>query len=246
MTETTKPKKDTSPSGFGFTGRKERWSLLEHAAILHCQRIAREKRESRLPKPVIVDIGCGAGHFVDKIIQAGTKVVGIDREDNLVDEYRDYLRNGSLRFIKKPSANVTKKELPREINGLTAFRVLHWMPNKEAIDSIRQVASAMPTGSQLFFSVAALNGRLDRGYEEHRDKPIAERFGTPLLAPQEFRQPLTLYSQEEASAFAKHCVFDVSNMNNSGWGICNIRASRMDRNRRYFEGTTFPPPAPAG
>lgn len=96
----------------------------------------------------ILELGCGTGRVALHLARRGHRVIGLDREQELIDELID--RAGNLP-VEAICANVLDFELEQHVPlALASMQFLHLMPSKEErLRCLRQVREALRPGGVL-------------------------------------------------------------------------------------------------
>lgn len=79
------------------------------------------------PPASVIDIGCGTGAHASALRQRGFQVVGVDRDEGMVQ--RASQRDPDVEFL---TADVVDMDLGRRFDAALSNAALHWMPDQAA------------------------------------------------------------------------------------------------------------------
>ncbi|OHA46460.1 MAG: hypothetical protein A3A80_04225 [Candidatus Terrybacteria bacterium RIFCSPLOWO2_01_FULL_44_24] len=148
-----------------------------------------------MPRPKILDVGCGTGISTRQLTQRGANVIGVDRDQDMLKRAKEN-QEPSINYI---SAAVT--DLPFEdesFDAVCAFSAFHWFANNKALGEIYRVLK--PQGA--FFIVNKVDdGDFKTGYrmvmapfiEGHMPDPTQKYQWSDLLAKNHFGDIETKY-----------------------------------------------------
>jgi SAM-dependent methyltransferase len=114
--------------------------------------------ESLKPSSVVLDFGCGSGHFLDLAIQRAQRVVGIDFSSNCVDAATAKGHEALL-----GEAGQAWPGRPGEAHHITAFHVLEHLPQP---GEVFQQADRLGTADVQLWLAIPSNQRASRRYGE--------------------------------------------------------------------------------
>ena len=182
---------------------------------------------SNAHKPVrVIDIGCGQGGQLARMIKAGaTLAVGVDTENysdavfSLADPHcHTVFVQGDLAYCEEWVLPETQYEI------VLSQRTIHYIPYMAAVSAINGIADLMHDGSRLFISASGLHSELGIGYAD-ADKQIGERFGFLAQEMQEkhnIKHKVCLYSLEDMETLLVDAGMHVEFLWKSDFG--NIKA----------------------
>ncbi|WBL26648.1 class I SAM-dependent methyltransferase [Zunongwangia sp. HGR-M22] len=75
----------------------------------------------------ILDLGCGAGQLTQQIADAGTKVIGMDASETMIENAKTHFPN--IKFEVGDAANF---RFPKKFDAIFSNATLHWVKNYRA------------------------------------------------------------------------------------------------------------------
>lgn len=179
-----------------------------------------------LQTPRVLDIGCGAGGQSIRMAQVGACVVGVDLEDFFIEFARLNQVNGlNQEQLTFTSGNVVDV-LPKldSFDSALSQRTFHYLPYQTALEVLQELKKHV-TG-KLFISLSGFKSELGSGYPD-RDKPVEQRFSKlsdEMSAKHHIREPLCLYTEEEARELLEKAGWSVENIYSSSFGNIKVIA----------------------
>lgn len=167
-------------------------------------------------KPVVLELGCGAGGLTTHLMGAGATVCAVDIED-----YSEELQvNGierSVHFITCDMRHLPTEYFETTYAAVIMQRVLHYIPHVDAIRLLRQLHNV---SDRLYISVSGIGTEMALYYKD-RQQPLARRFGPLDRTGQDMfsiRAPICLYSQDEFVKTLNAACWEVERVWTSAFG----------------------------
>lgn len=167
-------------------------------------------------KPVVLELGCGAGGLVTHLVAAGATVKAFD-----IDDYSENILTSSDKNCVHFTA-CDMRELPTECfeNTYAAVvmqRVLHYLPHADAVRLLRQLRKV---SDRLYISVSGVDTKIAT-YYTHKKLPLEKRFG--LLDREgkdlfSIQAPICLYTQTEFTKTLTAAGWEVERIWTSAFG----------------------------
>jgi cyclopropane fatty-acyl-phospholipid synthase-like methyltransferase len=176
----------------------------------------------------VLEIGCGQGGQVKRMIEAGASVVvGIDAEDysQSISQYQSELSKTKAYFIQADMRDSSYWVLPEtEFEIVLSQRAIHYINYSEAMFLLISVKKYLTANSKLFISASGIASELGSGYFDGW-KDIIFRYGYLSKEMQEkhnIKHPVCLYSMTDMQNLLNEAGYSVEKIWESEFG--NVKA----------------------
>lgn len=134
------------------------WSLIEWPVV--------ERNYSSWNNKVIVDVGCGSGNFINKIITFPfKKAIGVDISDEMIKICKENNTCSKVDFAKESVMNLPFKD--SSIDLITSFNVLHYVEDlRKALSELYRI---LKSDGKIIFSVRHPIRNMLKGEKEMSD-----------------------------------------------------------------------------
>jgi SAM-dependent methyltransferase len=103
----------------------------------------------------ILDVGCGEGHFTNKLIKLGTKIVGVDISETAIRRAKKLYGN-NITFIR---GDICEIQMPEEFFDLiVCLEVLYYLSAKDVLKILKLFYKILKQGGRLLVSVRVGGG----------------------------------------------------------------------------------------
>jgi 2-polyprenyl-3-methyl-5-hydroxy-6-metoxy-1,4-benzoquinol methylase len=138
------------------------------------------------PKAIVLDLGCGTGIPITKIlIDEGMNVYGIDASHTLVEAFKNNFPNTSV------ACESVEESLffNRKFDGIIAWGLLFLLPKEAQAVVIQKAATALQTGGKFLFTAPfrktiwkdAMTGHYSRSLGAENYKKLISTTGLTLI-----------------------------------------------------------------
>lgn len=186
---------------------------LDAAAILHVRSAASDALPSM--RPIVLDLGCGSGAQSVRMALSGGLVYSIDSRDHCVAAAVAACKHLGISVQVTQADARCLHEVPAlstvSFDVIYCQRMLHYLKHGEALGVLAYLRRKTAARAKLYLGLSGMASELVLDYE-HARRPIAGRLGMLGLAQQEkhqIREPLCLYSLDEAVELISLCGFQV-------------------------------------
>ena len=181
---------------------------------------------SRMKRPVILDLGCGAGGQSVRLAQAGARVTAIDIVDysSQFAEHQQLfqLEESALTYIQGNIADFTLLTIGKTFDACCLQRTLHYLAYDDALELLTSLKK--PLEGRLYVSVTGLDSEIGSRYAD-KQKPIESRFcRLEADAARTFfiTEPICLYTKAEFTELLIAAGWSVEKVWTSAFG--NVKA----------------------
>lgn len=182
-----------------------------------------------------IDLGCGLGAQVFRMIKAGAKVAtGVDSHPFTNSERQAISENFDVNIDRKAvflCADMVKWLALSDKNYcdlLICQRTIHYLPSAEAVKVLVGIKKLLTSSGRLYISASGLLSELSDDYE-HKTYPVTKRFcvlGNEMALKHKIHKPVCLYTHQEFVALLSVAGFNVLEYQVSEFGNIKIIAEK--------------------
>lgn len=200
-------KRVATKTGHGVDIASQRADDLDMMAIEHIRLLADQGDH-----PLALDVGCGHGGQLARMIKAGAGIVGLDIEDYQAQIRESIEREwpGSTNYVFV-KGSVEQRPLSGQFDVIVCQRMIHYLPYDTAKAQVIWLRELIAGDGRLFISASGLDSELGNGYA-HKALPLYQRFSQ--LAPE---------MAEKHSIYPPVCLYRLEDLTQlleeSGWVI---------------------------
>lgn len=170
-----------------------------------------------------VDLGCGAGGQVARMVEAGAQVLGIDIFNQ--EEVIARKTNNRATFLCRDLLDIPKMTLPMTPwNLVISQRTIHYFTYQQAHSILKGVYDNME--GKLFISASGMKSELSFGYP-HAHLPVQDRYAfleDNMANRHGIMSRVCLYHEEELAELLQEIGFIVEKASHSTFGNCKVVA----------------------
>ncbi|MHC4216291.1 MAG: class I SAM-dependent methyltransferase [Planctomycetota bacterium] len=174
------------PEGFDWQAWADRWDKMQQRYIVRraerFEVMARLIRETQDSIVRIVDLGCGTGSLMLKMLEAfpNVELTGIDFDPTLIPLAQNRLTKFSGKvtlFLDDLRQDEWLKHLSGPVDAVVSATALHWLKPKELAELYVNIAKILRVGG-IFLNadhVSSENKQIQEGWEKHREKMLNQQ-----------------------------------------------------------------------
>lgn len=229
----TSSQQNNKDNRYGIQVSSVRADILDAEAIAQVKLLASETLPVR--RPLVLDLGCGAGVQSARMACAGGLVYAID-----VVDYRSHVISAAV-AAGQPWHVRFKQVDARHLNNSSTLeampfdmvycqRMLHYLRYGEALGVLTYLHRKIVPLGTLFLGLSGMASELAIGYG-HALRPVFERFGMlgqATRASHKILEQLCLYTLEEAAELVESAGFRVMRIWLSDFGNVKLVARAGD------------------
>lgn len=210
--------------GTGVDVASQRADDLDLMAVEHILALSGATRAA-----FALDVGCGHGGQVARMVKAGASVIAMDAQDYRLELAKSLARENmpSFRcfFVR---SGVESEPVIGPVDVVMCQRMIHYLDHAAALKALSWLHRISVSGGRMFLSASGLDSELGDSYSA-RDIPVDRRFAhlSPEMAEKHsILQPVCLYRPEELVDLATKAGWVAEEVFTSPFGNVKLMAKK--------------------